>query len=447
MKIKKVMLAIACASVSLMAFKAKDLLKPVNFEETVISENYLGWWGRTVADINKDGLMDVMVLKRSRTYGPVNPGWLGWFQVKDGGKTWEKHVIENNDLLGAGDLAVADLDNDGDIDFLSFEGDETSKDTTARMYWWENKGAPKLDKWERHFISNNPEFVKDVEIADFDGNGLKDIATITYWHHALEVRNFYIFHKFSILPVSYLLSYRKMKKIYILSHLITLSFILSVQPKPTDIFREYTWATPKPSANGQELFLRVCGDGFYDDAVQKGEHLFPKGYVNDGWFTLPQDIDLKDAVRAEILVERMLCHDGSTGLAVKFNAGEWHAFPDADSIPKPQSEYLYHYYPIISVPLTELKTGANANQFRFTIDKTQRWGMPQNMVYGMVVRVYYKASKPHAEADILTLKSGDVMGEKVDLNIKSKSPFSKVEYIGLMENINYEGDGRYHQWH
>jgi hypothetical protein len=241
--------------------------------------------------------------------------------------------------------------------------------------------------------------------------------------------------------------YRKMKKIYILSHLITLSFILTAQPKPTDIFREYTWATPKPTANGQELFLRVCSDGFYDDAVRKGEHLFPKGYVNDGWFTLPQDIDLKDAVRAEILVERMLCHDGSTGLAVKFNAGEWHAFPDADSIPKPQSEYLYHYYPIVSVPLTTLKTGANANQFRFTIDKKQRWGMPQNMVYGMVVRVYYKATKPHAEADISTLKSGDVMGEKVDLNIQSKSPFSKVEYVGLMENINYEGDGRYHQWH
>jgi hypothetical protein len=100
--------------------------------------------------------------------------------------------------------------------------------------------------------------------------------------------------------------YRKMKKIYILSYLITLNFILTAQPKPTDIFREYTWATPKPSANGQELFLRVCGDGFYDDAVRKGEHLFPKGYVNDGWFTLPQDIDLKDAVRAEILVERML---------------------------------------------------------------------------------------------------------------------------------------------
>ncbi len=236
-----------------------------------------------------------------------------------------------------------------------------------------------------------------------------------------------------------------MKKIVVFLFFAVLLAKAYSQPKPTDVFREYTWATP--GEPGQEKFLRVCGDGYYDDQTRKGDHLFPKGFVNDGWFTLPQTVDLKDAIRAEVLVERMLCHDGSTGLAVKFNEGQWRAFPDADSIPKPQSEYLYHYYPIVSLPLTELKSGANTNQFRFKVDKTQRWGMPQNMVYGMVVRIYYKPSKPHAEAEIATLKAGDILGETVTLNIKSKSAPTKVEYIGLMENINYEGNGRYYQWH
>jgi hypothetical protein len=216
------------------------------------------------------------------------------------------------------------------------------------------------------------------------------------------------------------------------------------QPKPNDIFREYTWATP---AGSNEKFLRVCGDGYYNDQTRKGEELFPPGTVKDGWFTLPHDLDLTKATRAEILVERMLCHDGSTGLAMKFNNGSWHSFPDADSIPAPQSEYLYHYYPIVSIPLSELKTGANNNQFRFTLHDTQRWGMPQNMVYGMVVRIYYSASKPHTSAVISSHREGDTLGENTVLSVKALSAFSKVEFIGLMENINYEGDGKYYQWH
>ncbi|TNF43436.1 MAG: hypothetical protein EP310_04555 [Bacteroidetes bacterium] len=228
--------------------------------------------------------------------------------------------------------------------------------------------------------------------------------------------------------------------------LILLLFEMCVygQPEPGDIFREYTWATPEGS---RERFLRVCGDGYYDDHTRKGEGLFPAGVVTDGWFSLPDDIDLNDAIKAEVLVERMLCHDGSTGLAVKFNDGAWHAFPDADSIPKPQDEYLYHYYPIVELPMNELKTGAKSNRFRFTINPKQRWGMPQNMVYGMVVRIYYKNSKPHTTATISGVKTNDKLGDNVQLSVQSKGNFTKVEYIGLMENINYEGDGRYFQWH
>ncbi|MGL4632680.1 MAG: FG-GAP repeat domain-containing protein [Leadbetterella sp.] len=160
--------------------------KQPEFKDLLVTDKYLGWWGRTLADMNKDGLMDVVILKQSRGYGLVSPGWLGWLEAKDGGKRWEKKVIEENDLLGAGDMAVGDIDNDGDTDVLAFEGDETSKDTTARMYWWQNPSKTGA-KWKRHYISTNPEFVKDVEIADFDKNGLLDIATVTYWHHQLDI--------------------------------------------------------------------------------------------------------------------------------------------------------------------------------------------------------------------------------------------------------------------
>jgi hypothetical protein len=219
------------------------------------------------------------------------------------------------------------------------------------------------------------------------------------------------------------------------------------QPKPLDIFKEYSWTTPAPTKPGQEPYLRVNGDGYYEDQTRKGQSLFPDGYINDGWIILPQNVDLKDAVKAEIVVEKMLCHDGSTGLAVKFNEGKFLEFPEAAGIPEPQAEYLHHFYPIKEIPLTDLKSGEKANRFKFTISPKQRWGMPQNMVYGMVLRIYYKTSKPHADASIVSLKNGDVLGEKVDLKIQSKSAVSKVEYIGMYEDLNMEGDGIYEQWH
>jgi hypothetical protein len=233
----------------------------------------------------------------------------------------------------------------------------------------------------------------------------------------------------------------------LLPFLLLFACSVFAQPKPTDIFREYSWTTPKPSKPGQEPYLRVNGDGYYEDQTRKGQSLFNEGFVVDGWLTLPQNIDLKDAIKAEIVVEKMLCHDGSTGLAVKFNDGKFYEFPEAAGIPAPQAEYLHHIYPVKEIPLTDLKSGENANKFRFTINSKQRWGMPQNMVYGMVIRVYYKSSKAHTDASISSIKNGDVLGEKVDLKIQAKGSVSKVEYIGLYEDLNLEGDGIYEQWH
>ncbi len=173
-------------SLALAAFTA-DARKTPTFEPVVVSNAYDGWWGRTLADVNKDGLLDVVVLKQSRVYGPIKPGWIGWFEAKEAGKKWERHTVSKSDLFGAGDMAAKDIDGDGDIDFMAFEADETFKDTTSRMYWLENPGDPKAPDWKKHFIDKTPEFVKDVELADFDKDGKLDIATVTYYAHRIEI--------------------------------------------------------------------------------------------------------------------------------------------------------------------------------------------------------------------------------------------------------------------
>jgi hypothetical protein len=239
-------------------------------------------------------------------------------------------------------------------------------------------------------------------------------------------------------------SQRPMKKLLLLLPIL-ISLHAYAQPQPGDIFREYTWFVP--DGIGNEPYLRVCGDGYYQDQTRKGQDLFGDNFVKDGWFTLKNSLDLKDAIKAEIVVEKMLCHDTSTGLGVKFNDGAFRYFQEASGIPAPQDEYTHHFYPITSIPLSDLKAGSEANKFRFTLNKTQRWGMPQNVVYGMVLRVYYKYTKPHTEASLVNLKNGDVLGETHNLDINAKGSVAKVEYIGNYEDLNMEGDGLYKQWH
>lgn len=179
-------LTVITVTILLVACKTEVKKNPLGFDQITLSNEYLGWWGRTVCDVNKDGLMDLVVLKQSRTYGLVSPGWLGWYEASEGGKTWTKHLIEENDLYGSGDMDAGDIDGDGDIDILAFEADETSKDTIAKMFWHENLGDSKI--WKKHFIDYNPEFVKDVELADFNGDGKLEIVTITFgWHNTLEI--------------------------------------------------------------------------------------------------------------------------------------------------------------------------------------------------------------------------------------------------------------------
>jgi hypothetical protein len=229
--------------------------------------------------------------------------------------------------------------------------------------------------------------------------------------------------------------------------LLFTSLYTLAQPKPGDVFKEYTWTVPDPTKPGQEPYLRVCGDGYYEDQTRKGNSLFEAGYLEDGWIKLPDNLDLKDAIKVEVVVEKVLCHDGSTGLAVKFNDGTFVTFPEAAGIPQPQAEYLHHFFPVATLPLTNLKLGNNANKFRFTINKEQRWGMPQNIVYGMVLRIYYKPSRLTSKATISGITSGDALGEIVTLNITGAQHVKKVDYLGFYEGVNVEGDGIFTQWH
>jgi hypothetical protein len=74
-----------------------------------------------------------------------------------------------------------------------------------------------------------------------------------------------------------------------------------VQPQPGGVFRECLWTKAGGDAGGS---LRVGGKVGY----------------GDGPIALPHQFDLEHAVRAEIVLEKLLCHDSTRGFAISVNS-------------------------------------------------------------------------------------------------------------------------------
>jgi hypothetical protein len=206
---------------------------------------------------------------------------------------------------------------------------------------------------------------------------------------------------------------------------------VAATPKPGDVFREYRWTNPGGDAGGS---LRVGGRFDY----------------GGGSIELPHDFDLEYATRVEVVVEKLLCHDGTRGLALSVNDHAWIELPEAEGIPEPPWEYQHHTYPVADIPLGQLRPG-RGNQFRMRVDGQHSWNWPQNLIYGVHFRVYYDAKKkPHPTGRIVSPAHGDVLGRQVRLRAEASSPngdIERVDFLGHLEDVNLKGDGRYRQWH
>jgi len=204
----------------------------------------------------------------------------------------------------------------------------------------------------------------------------------------------------------------------------------SSQPIPGDVFREYKWYKIDGNAGGS---LRVGGRLGYEGSI-----------------TLEHEFDLEDAIKAEVVIEKILCHDGTTGLAIQINDSDWIYIPEAANIPVPQCAYQHHFYPTVRIPLSCLKKSKD-NEFRMKVDSKHPWNWPQNLIYGVHFRIYYDPSrKPHPIGRIASPESDKALGESVKLTSEAGSPNGKikqVDYIGFYEDVNFEGDGVYRQWH
>lgn len=121
-----------------------------------------------IGDINRDGRPDVVIVD--------NLKWdIRWFE-NPGRDTiaqpWKLHrVAEPKEVPGSYDVALADLDGDGDLDVAA-----SSWRFGNRFDWFENVGTPgNGDKWVRHEIEGMIGETRTIAVADFNRDGKPDL--------------------------------------------------------------------------------------------------------------------------------------------------------------------------------------------------------------------------------------------------------------------------------
>lgn len=132
--------------ISSMAISACQSADAQRFERLVVDEKMAGGYGLEIADIDGDGLLDIVALA-------TNPAQFVWYR----NPSWEKYLITAN---STGDIAAAaqDIDGDGDIDLvLASEFNLAESTQGGLLQWFENPGNPMQNQeWQAYTIDRVP---------------------------------------------------------------------------------------------------------------------------------------------------------------------------------------------------------------------------------------------------------------------------------------------------
>ncbi len=174
----------------------------------------------------------------------------------------------------------------------------------------------------------------------------------------------------------------------------------------------------------------------------------PPAYHDDGYLLLDHDVDLHKAIRAEVVFEMVQSHEDTKGLAISINRQESIQVADLSTLPRPQSAYMLHTFPRVEVPLEHLK-GGRENRFKLEVDTMQKWNWPQHIFYGIIFRIYYEDDKiTPTDLSIQGINDDDWIGlrRKISIADTSEHRIYRVDYQGLYEDFDWDGNGVYREW-
>ena len=150
----------------------------IRFNTQTITDSAKLWWARALGDANGDKRTDLFFIHNNGS-----GGYLAYYQAPSkNGEIWQLVKIAEAPPTGgtfaSGDLDAADIDGDGDMDVLGVKhtGEWDNAGEPAEIFWYENQHP----NWVAHPIGGAPDAVKDVNLADFNGDGKMDLSVLTF---------------------------------------------------------------------------------------------------------------------------------------------------------------------------------------------------------------------------------------------------------------------------
>jgi acetyl esterase/lipase len=149
----------ARAAISHAAQFMQSLTPRVRFQHHFADRELAGrTWGQTaLADLDSDGDLDFIT---GQTRGTIL--WYE-FQAAD---TWMRHTLGDDSPSEVGGAAM-DVNRDGRLDFVTGGA------------WYENPPHPRTTKFVRHVFDEKLSQVHDVRLGDIDGDGFQDVITMS----------------------------------------------------------------------------------------------------------------------------------------------------------------------------------------------------------------------------------------------------------------------------
>ena len=223
------------------------------------------------------------------------------------------------------------------------------------------------------------------------------------------------------------------------------------RPAPGEVWREYQVAV------GYDGLFRLGGK--YAGGGENLNKSYPLAPVRVKDETLnkpiPFNVDLEHAIRAEVTVGVNKSHAGSHPLYVGFNDQNYHLLPWPTGVTG--TGKLFHSYLESNISLSELHSGTNTfkftNELWFTDPVEASKDNSQNLIYELILRVYYDAElKDHPEGAITQPVAGAVLDASngknplIEATATGAGPI-RVDFLGYYDDFDRRSAINWRQWH